>query len=303
VSDGYYAKVCLLAAGGTIPVTVGGYEVHSVLGENKVGTQVMINTLKEEERGKVNGAAVWEHAPVVIDRIDGYSSIDAIEINALYNNKVVEVTNNGEYLAPYKICVPIGTPWAKERVEIGKAYKSFEEYCSKPEVKFWEGETGENCLWESTQSPFKDYKEGDVYTNTEYRKVIWRNNGYGAANWNGTYRFGKRGNDQGNECITTFPETVWNQIKTGTFYLVVEGTNPQIRVTNGWWDEGIEWQSQDIKPDNSLLTKNEYQNVVWDGTWTLAINLSGSDLVNTIDQKHLLFTGQGFTPVKLYYIP
>lgn len=299
VSDGYYAKVCLLAAGGTIPVTVGGYEVHSVLGENKVGTQVMINTLKEEERGKVNGAAVWEHAPVVIDRIDGVSSIDAIEINALYNNKVVEVTNNGEYLAPYKICVPIGTPWAKERVEIGKAYKSFEVYCSKPEVKFWEGETGENCLWESTQSPFKDYKEGDVYTNTEYRKIIWRNSGYGAVDWDNNatkslYRFGyQKSNFSNSECITTFPETVWNQIKSGTFYLVVEGTNPCIRVTNGWWD--VQWQS-DFTPVNGLINNGN-------GTWTLAINLAGSDLVNTIDQKHLLFTGTRFTPVKLYYIP
>lgn len=300
VSDGYYAKVCLLAAGGTIPVTVGGYEVHSVLGEDEVGTQVMINTLKEEERGKVNGAAVWEHAPVVIDRIDGVSSIDAIEINALYNNKVVEVTNNGEYLAPYKLCVPIGTRWAKERVDIGGAYKKFKDYCSNPDEKFWEGEANNDSLWvESTQSPFINYNEGDVYTNTEYRKIIWRNNGSGAVDWDNNinktlYRFGYQDSGYSNsECITTFPGTVWNQIKSGTFYLVVEGTNPYIRVTNGWWD--VQWQS-DFTPVNGLIDNGN-------GTWTLAINLSGSDLVNTIDQKHLLFTGTRFTPVKLYYIP
>ena len=133
-------------------------------------------------------------------------------------------------------------------------------------------------------------------------KTVWNNNGSGEVNWNGTYRFGKKGLDYNNECITTFKENVWNKIKNGTFYLVVEGTSPQIRVTNGWWDQGIEWQSQDITPDNSLLTKNEDEDGVWDGTWTLTVNLTGSNLVNTIDQKHLLFTGKGYTPVKLYYI-
>lgn len=308
VSDGYYAKVCLLAAGGTIPVTVGGHEIHGVLSENKVGTNIMINTIKEEDRAEVNGAGVFQHAPVVIDRIDNVTSLDGIQIYALYNNKIVEVTNNGENLAPYKICVPIGTRWAKERVDIGIAYKDFSEYCKTgPEVKFWEEETKINSesLWDdsATPSPFLGYKEGQVIKHDVVTmKTVWNNNGSGEVNWNGTYRFGKKGLDYNNECITTFKENVWNKIKNGTFYLVVEGTSPQIRVTNGWWEQGIEWQSQDITPDNSLLTKNEDEDGVWDGTWTLTVNLTGSNLVNTIDQKHLLFTGKGYTPVKLYYI-
>ena len=306
IYENNYAKVCLLAAGGTLPVTVGGHEIHGVLSGNKVGTNIMINTIKEEDRAEVNGAGVFQHAPVVIDRIDGVSSIDDIKIYALYNNKVIEVTNNGENLAPYKICVPIGTRWAKERVDIGLAYKDFSEYCKTgPEVKFWEEETqiSSGDLWDdsATPSPFLSYKEGQVIRHDVVTmKTVWKNNGRGAASWNGTYRFGKRGNDQGNECITTFKDAVWNKIKGSTFYLVVEGENPQSRVTDGWWQ--TTWQSNDIVPGNSLLTKNVNEDGVWDGTWTLTVNLAGSDLANKIDTQHLLFTGERFTPVKLFYI-
>ena len=122
--------------------------------------------------------------------------------------------------------------------------------------------------------------------------VFWENSGAGAVSWNGTYRFGLDGHDGNNECITTFPQDIWDKIKSGTFYLVVEATDPQIRVTNGWWD--TQWLS-DFQPGNDLLTDNG------DGTWTLEINISGDPLVDTIDEKHILFTGDRFTPVKLYF--
>ena len=122
--------------------------------------------------------------------------------------------------------------------------------------------------------------------------VFWENSGAGAVSWNGTYRFGLDGHDGNNECITTFPQDTWDKIKSGTFYLVVEATDPQIRVTNGWWD--TQWLT-DFQPGNDLLTDNG------DGTWTLEINISGDPLVDTIDEKHILFTGDRFTPVKLYF--
>ena len=122
--------------------------------------------------------------------------------------------------------------------------------------------------------------------------VFWENSGAGAVSWNGTYRFGLDGHDGNNECIATFPQDTWDKIKSGTFYLVVEATDPQIRVTNGWWD--TQWLT-DFQPGNDLLTDNG------DGTWTLEINISGDPLVDTIDEKHILFTGDRFTPVKLYF--
>ena len=122
--------------------------------------------------------------------------------------------------------------------------------------------------------------------------IFWENDGAGAVSWNGTYRFALEGHDGNNECIAQFPQDVWDKIKTSTFYLVVEATDPQIRVTNGWWD--TQWQS-DFQPGNELLTDNG------DGTWTLEINIAGDPLVDTIDSKHILFTGDRFTPVKLYF--
>ncbi len=122
--------------------------------------------------------------------------------------------------------------------------------------------------------------------------IFWENGGAGAVSWNGTYRFALEGHDGNNECIAQFPQDVWDKIKTSTFYLVVEATDPQIRVTNGWWD--TQWLSE-FKPGNELLTDNG------DGTWTLEINIAGDPLVDTIDEKHILFTGDRFTPVKLYF--
>jgi hypothetical protein len=122
--------------------------------------------------------------------------------------------------------------------------------------------------------------------------VFWENPGSTAVSWSGTYRFALEGHDGNNECIAEFPQAVWDKIKSGPFYLVVEGSDPQIRVTNGWWD--TQWSS-DFQPGNELLTDNG------DGTWTLEVNISGDALAGTIDEKHLLFTGDRYTPVKLYF--
>ncbi|MBO4315088.1 MAG: hypothetical protein J5867_03860 [Prevotella sp.] len=122
--------------------------------------------------------------------------------------------------------------------------------------------------------------------------VFWQNSGGGAVSWSGTYRFALEGHDYNNECIGEFPQDIWDKIKTTTFYLTVEATDPQIRVTNGWWD--TQWQS-DFQPGNERLTDNG------DGTWTLEINIAGDPLVETIDEKHILFTGDRYTPLKLYF--
>ena len=131
----------------------------------------------------------------------------------------------------------------------------------------------------------------------EVEVPVWTNGGTVAeANWNGIYRFGLEGNDGGNECVATFPQDVWDKLKSETFYVTVKGANPQIRVTNGWWDSDATWTGADIQPGNELLTDNG------DGTWTLKVDLAGSTLVGTIDQKHLLFTGSGYTVEKIYFI-
>ncbi len=124
---------------------------------------------------------------------------------------------------------------------------------------------------------------------------FWKNAGAGAVSWSGTYRFGLEGHDGNNECIVTFPQDVWDKLKSSTFYLQVEATDPQIRITTGWWDPNF--QADDFQPGNEKLTDNG------DGTWTLEVNLtSNPDFVAALDDRHLLFTGDRFTPVRLYFV-
>ena len=125
------------------------------------------------------------------------------------------------------------------------------------------------------------------------KTLIWENDGtLGSVNWDGIYRFAAEGHETGEECYIV-PADVWAKMKTDTFYALVSGDNPQIRVVTGWWSE--QWGGGDFQPGNELLTKND------DGTWVLELNLAGADIVGTMDDKHLLFTGGGFTLQQLYF--
>ena len=124
--------------------------------------------------------------------------------------------------------------------------------------------------------------------------IIWKGDGSaGAVSWNGTYRFSSDERSTGEE-IYAIPMDQWEVIKTGTFYLDLESADPQIRVTTGWWS--TTWTGNDFQPGTSDLLKDN-----GDGTWTLEINLSGDPILDAIDAEHLLFTGDRFTPTKLYY--
>ena len=92
----------------------------------------------------------------------------------------------------------------------------------------------------------------------------------------------------------------WNIIKSGTFYLTFAPAADayQIRANTGWWSfdgDGI----YDIHGGDERIVDNG------DGTFTLAYTLSeepyASGLVGLIDEQHLLFTGNGYTPINLYY--
>jgi hypothetical protein len=125
--------------------------------------------------------------------------------------------------------------------------------------------------------------------------VIWEGDGSaGAVSWNGIYRFALEGHDGANECIAQIPQATWDKMMTTPFFLDLEGENPQIRITNGWWD--VEWVGGDIMPGNELLTDNG------GGSWTLKVDLTGQpNLVATLLEKHLLFTGDRYTPKKIYF--
>lgn len=154
-----YAKVRLLAAGGTLPIEIRipeqfNADVHNILGQTS--TTIMINTLDntETEREKVKMAAVA--SPVAAadlkkstgedrDQFANVNDLDnGIELNVEYGNVATGIRSKyyngetGEVVASAKFMVPLGTPWAKERTNISLAYPKFQNWVEDSSVKFWE---------------------------------------------------------------------------------------------------------------------------------------------------------------------
>ena len=127
--------------------------------------------------------------------------------------------------------------------------------------------------------------------------VFWTNDGsQGTISWSSNYRFGLDGKDGNNECLATFPSDVWDIIKTGTFYMQATADSDwyNLRITTGWWS--TTWTGADIGKGDERLVLND------DGTFTIELNFSGDPILDLLDDQHLLFTGEGYTPKKLYYI-
>ena len=154
-------------------------------------------------------------------------------------------------------------------------------------------------------TPLEIYFEDNVWVNggghSEIVKTaFWKNDGSaGKISWSGTYRFALEGHDGNKECIAELPQDVWDKIKTGTFYLLFkpEADSYQVRVTNGWWD--TQWMGK----DNDIAPWNMADRIIdnGDGTYYIEINFGDDPLVGTLDEKHLLFTGDGYTPLELYF--
>ena len=126
--------ITILAAGGTLPITVAGVDVASVMGK-------MVNTIK--------GGAT--HAPYTFVASDTYENLIDIPIVVSQTDAAGHVTSwelsakMGE--APQKICVPTTFRWCQEYKEhsIDKAYPGFTEWVNYGD--FWSGAVVEEHLY------------------------------------------------------------------------------------------------------------------------------------------------------------
>lgn len=154
-------------------------------------------------------------------------------------------------------------------------------------------------------TPVEIYFEEDIWVDggghSEIVKTsFWKNDtGKGSVNWGDiNYRFSSVEGSTTEEDYA-IPMDTWESLKTGSFYIsfTIDADWYQIRVTNGWWD--TQWQGN----ENDFTPNNMADRIIdnGDGTYSLEINFGDDPIVGTLDQKHLLFTGSGYTPLELYF--
>lgn len=130
-----HTDIKLWAAGGTLALQVAGEEVHSKF---NVTTGTMVNTYTSASDLSDNSNCVTGQAPVSFTSSVAYERIIDIPIVVRYgNNQIMELQSvKGD--APHKFLVPIGTPWAAERVEISEAYPDFDKWVGSRSYRPWD---------------------------------------------------------------------------------------------------------------------------------------------------------------------
>lgn len=134
----FYAKVwesgkteiTLLAAGGTLDISVAGVNVGSVMGK-------MVNTgLKSVpiyyfiSKDKYNSLI---EIPIIVSKTDNAGNVTSYELSAKMGK------------APQKICVPLGFRWCKEYKSLVDAYPGFKDWTSG-KADTWCGEYNSDLL-------------------------------------------------------------------------------------------------------------------------------------------------------------
>jgi len=147
----FYAKVwesgkteiTLLAAGGTLNLTVAGQEVHEAF---KVAKNIMVNTGAESGKGataepfyfiassKYNSLV---DIPVVVKTTDAAGNVTSYELTAQIGK------------APQKICVPMNFKWCKEYKSLSDVYPGFKAWTSG-NASTWAGEYDDTNVYEPT---------------------------------------------------------------------------------------------------------------------------------------------------------
>ncbi|MBR1448786.1 MAG: hypothetical protein IJ588_08610 [Prevotella sp.] len=138
--DGNYAVITLRAAGGTLPLTIAGREVHELFG---VSQETMVNT------GAAGGAEV---APVQFrltkDEIVSANANDIKVVVTDAKGQKIELTAKvGQ--ATQKVAAPVENhvKWLKERNHIKNGYPTFEEYVGDA-TKVWYEPAVEDYLYQ-----------------------------------------------------------------------------------------------------------------------------------------------------------
>ena len=148
---------------------------------------------------------------------------------------------------------------------------------------------------------------GDAYTITEIYVnewvdggsgsskpvTLWENDGTPIPSWGGTFRFANVESSSGEE-IHAFTMDEWSIIKDGKFRVAVDVNDASnIRITTGWWTGAYGGA------DHNCLDMVQEEE---DGTKYIEINIKeDGNLYDNLDVQHLLFTGDAYTLLRIYY--
>lgn len=278
----YVAEICILAAGGTVPLRIGGtgtgnFEIHNKFG---VGHTTIVNTMGAPSQQQFTTnvqTATCEHKTIEVDitnyvkaELEAHNTDIGLEIIPIevqwvgqQGQTVNELSANYKE-APQKLCVPIGTPWAYERIKITDAYKDFANYATnyttENNLTFWESDNNidPDMLYSSNSEGLtpETGETGNVNSNPYHDEVV----DHGTTTtttvtetvlWEGSQTYGEEGpNQELTLSSTTFEENN---------YIRLYGTN-----SSGWMTlHDSNWQSI-ISP--SLNFSDGYANTILDAT-------------------------------------
>ena len=134
------AEIYILAAGGTLPISVAGERVKDHFSdENRSGSlsdAFIVNTCTRDGDG--DGGAYsnpwWNYNTAQkIEKFENNITLKDIKVIVRYGDKILELYSQPG-LAPHKICVPldlasgVNVKWPLERVVIKEAYEDFTKY-------------------------------------------------------------------------------------------------------------------------------------------------------------------------------
>ena len=165
ISVTYYAQIKLLAAGGTIPLTVAGKEVHDAFG---VGVTTMVNTrdgnstafgayvAKEPvEIGDIQKTVTFGGQTYYLKLTKDIQKAQDVPIVSSYNNSQVLELGANAGRAPHKLLVPKGTQWTSERKPLNLAYPDFANYVNDAS-KSWVNNHVDYYLYDTHHTGLED---------------------------------------------------------------------------------------------------------------------------------------------------
>lgn len=205
----YYANVELLAAGGTIPITVNDYQVHSQFIES-ADIATMINT---RDNNSTAYGSFDERRPVQLGGVEkNFTAKLADGTTKTYNLKLYEIERpadgkfirtipivssfDGQQVAeltgnkgsvPRKFMAPIGTKWTSERKNISLAYPGFNAWVAGGAAP-WNTNVNVDALYsgayDSNGQQLPLVMKARTTIRTEGEKALWTGVEVFEGNWN-----------------------------------------------------------------------------------------------------------------------